>query len=66
VVSNVTFKDSTVQNSVQGKTQRIEAASWLWSEADPRTAIRVKTVAGTTGSVTGVTYSGLTLKNITK
>ncbi|CAG9998260.1 unnamed protein product [Clonostachys byssicola] len=46
VVSNVTFKDSTVQNSVQ--------------------AIRVKTVAGTTGSVTGVTYSGLTLKNITK
>ncbi|CAH0051677.1 unnamed protein product [Clonostachys solani] len=46
IVSNVTFKDSTVQNSVQ--------------------AIRVKTVAGATGSVTGVTYSGLTLKNITK
>ncbi|VUC26078.1 unnamed protein product [Clonostachys rosea] len=46
VVSNVTFKDTTVQNSVQ--------------------AIRVKTVAGATGSVTGVTYSGLTLKNITK
>ncbi|KAJ2970325.1 hypothetical protein NUW58_g9730 [Xylaria curta] len=55
VVDNVTFKDSTVTKSTNVTiTKR------------PTAGIRVKGVAGATGTINKVTYSGITLSSISK
>ncbi|KAJ5690768.1 polygalacturonase [Penicillium macrosclerotiorum] len=67
-VDTVTFKDSTVQKSTNGKSNRFcliyvtigITAHWYCL------GIRIKATEDTTGTIKGVTYSGITLSSISK
>jgi polygalacturonase len=63
-VDTVTFKDSTVIKSDNGKQPPICLRK---VRANSRyIGIRVKATEGTTGTIKGVTYSGITLSSIAK
>jgi polygalacturonase len=61
-VDTVTFKDSTVKSSTNGML--FDYLGWEWVLT--QTGIRIKASAGDTGTIKGVTYSGITLSSISK
>jgi polygalacturonase len=65
VVKGVTVSDSTIVNSQNGKFPPL-CFSPSTRLTNLRAGVRIKTVYGATGSVSDVTYSGITLKNISK
>jgi polygalacturonase len=62
VVNGVTFESSEIKDSQNGRPPTPHYLHWKLRN---HVGVRIKTISGDTGSVTGVTYKDISLSGIT-